>query len=144
MECTINLSETILEKLERYTQSRQRPSVNDSIAELLQYALTIIPQNPIGDIIERIVEEHFDIETGLQEVAVYSTDDDSVLRLLEVNNETLPTGQVQPFVFSPNDEVQVPIIIADVTSEEWKKIQEGRISLPKGWPAQPSKIFHRT
>lgn len=143
MECTINLSETTFESLERYTQSRQKQSVNDSIAELLQYALAVMPQGLSGDIVERIVQEHFDIETGLQEVAVYSPENDSVLRLLEVNEETLPTGQVQPFLFSPNDEREVPIMIADVTPDEWKKIQEGRISLPKGWPSRPFKIFHK-
>jgi hypothetical protein len=97
----------------------------------------------IGNIIDWVIQEHFDIETGLRQIAVFSKDDDAVLRLIEVNEETLPTGQVQPFVFSPDEEVPVPIFIADVTPEEWEAIQNGRISLPKDWPSQPLKIFHR-
>jgi hypothetical protein len=97
----------------------------------------------VGDVVNWVVQEHFDIEAGLRQIAVYSEEEDSVLRLIEVNEETLPTGQVQPFVFSPDEDVPVPIFIADVTPEEWEEIQKGRISLPKGWPSQPLKIFHR-
>jgi hypothetical protein len=43
MECTISLPETVIHHLEQYTQFRHKRSMNDSIAELLQYALTSIP-----------------------------------------------------------------------------------------------------
>ncbi len=54
----------------------------------------------ISDVVDFVVHEHFDIETGLQQIAVFSQDDDSVLRLIEVNEEALPTGLVEPFMFS--------------------------------------------
>ena len=43
MERTIRLPDIMFANLERYTQFRHKPSIEDSITELLHYALMMIP-----------------------------------------------------------------------------------------------------
>ncbi len=43
-----------------------------------------------------IAGEHFDIESGLKKVAVFSDDNDPELRLVEIiNSDALPTGHME-------------------------------------------------
>ncbi|MEC4686665.1 MAG: hypothetical protein VST71_13175 [Nitrospirota bacterium] len=42
-EVTINLSDEILEEIERYKNVRHKKSIDDAVAELIKYALTFPP-----------------------------------------------------------------------------------------------------
>jgi len=95
------------------------------------------------DIIGGIIQEHFDIESGLRAIAVFSEDRDNELRIIEVNENALPTGQVEPFVFAPQEKAMIPIYIADVTPDEWEAICNGQILLPDGWPKHPIRLIQR-
>jgi len=97
----------------------------------------------INELIQELSKEHFDIETGLEKIAIYSNDKDDELRLIEVNNVAFPTGQVEPFVFASTKSYPIQIVIADVTPAEWEKICQGMISLPDNWPQKPSKVILR-
>ena len=97
----------------------------------------------VMEVLENVVVEHFQIEPSLREIAVFSRDDEQELKLIEVNEDALPTGQVEPFVFTPEKEQPIPIYIADVTPDEWSKILKGKIALPQGWPSKAIKIIHR-
>ncbi|QTA92981.1 hypothetical protein [Desulfonema magnum] len=97
----------------------------------------------ITEIISEVVTEHFDIESGLKKIAVFSEENGQEIRLIEVNEDALATGQVEPFVFAPGKELAVPIYIADVTPDEWEAICEGKIHLPEGWPREPFRIIGR-
>ncbi len=97
----------------------------------------------LTDIAGEIITEHFDIESGLKKVAVFSDDNDPELRLVEINADALPTGHVEPFVFAPGRQVPIPIIIADVTPGEWEAICKGGIPLPQGWPNKPVQVIDR-
>lgn len=92
------------------------------------------------EIIAQMISEHFDIESGLKKVAVFSEENEQEIRLIEVNEDALPTGQVEPFVFTPGEGLPVPVYIADVTPDEWEAICEGNIFLPEGWPREPLQI----
>lgn len=100
-------------------------------------------ETSLSKIIGRLIQEHFEIEAGLRQIAIFSGENDREIRLIEINEEALPTGQVEPFVFSPDEQVPFPILIADVTPEEWDNICNGHIPLPEGWPSQPLKVFNR-
>lgn len=97
----------------------------------------------ITDALKQVIQEHFLLEPGLQSIAVFSEGSAQELRLLEINREALPTGQVEPFVFASDKHFPFPIFIADVTPEEWDEICSGHISLPEGWPSTPFQIIHR-
>ena len=94
----------------------------------------------ITEIINEVISEHFDIESGLKKIAVFSEENEQEVRLIEVNEDALPTGQVEPFVFAPGEKLPVPIYIADVTPDEWEALCDGKILLPEGWPREPFRI----
>lgn len=50
---------------------------------------------------------------------------------------------VQSFYFPASDEIPYPLILAQVTPEEWQKILQGKIELPEGWNLQKQHIFVR-
>lgn len=96
-----------------------------------------------AEIISQVITEHFDLESGLKKIAVFSEDSGQEIRLIEVNEDALPTGQIQPFVFAPEEKLPVPIYIADVTPDEWEAVCRGKILLPEGWPREPFRIIER-
>ncbi len=92
------------------------------------------------EILAEVFAEHFDIESSLKKIAVFSEENEQEIRLIEVNEDALPTGQVEPFVFAPGEKLAVPIYIADVTPDAWDAICDGKILLPEGWPREPVRI----
>ena len=97
----------------------------------------------LRDKLNALVREHFEIEQGLKEVAVYSRGDHQEFLLVEVNDEALPTGTVDAFYFAPSDQFSKPLHVADVTSDEWNRIRAGVIPLPAGWPETPVLIIKK-
>jgi hypothetical protein len=93
--------------------------------------------------LRELAKEHFNIEPGLHLIAVYSKSFPSEYLLLEVNDEAIPTGSVEPFYFAPGKNFGWPIYIADVTCDEWTKIENNAMKLPQGWPREPMLIFRR-
>ena len=63
----------------------------------------------ITKLLSEVITEHFAIESGLKKIAVFSEENGQEIRLVEVNEDALPTGQVEPFVFAPGKELAVPI-----------------------------------
>ncbi len=93
--------------------------------------------------LRELAKEHFKIEPTLHLIAVYSQSSISGFLFVEVNDEAIPTGNVEPFYFAPGKNFEWPLYVADVTSDEWTKIKSSVIKLPSGWPRDPILIFHR-
>jgi len=93
--------------------------------------------------LKEVVKEHFTIEANLHLIAVYLRPSTHEFLLIEVNDDTIPTGNVEPFYFAPSEDFEWPMYVADVTRDEWAKIQNKVIKLPQGWPSEPTIIFHR-
>ncbi len=47
----------------------------------------------ITEIISEVIAEHFAIESGLKKIAVFSEENGQEIRLIEVNEEALPTDR---------------------------------------------------
>jgi hypothetical protein len=94
--------------------------------------------------LKQTIKEHFEIEKGLHLVAIYSIEVPQQFLLIEVNDEAIPTGRIEPFYFAPSEDFAWSIYIADVTYNEWEDIQKGTIKLPQGWIKKPILIFHRS
>ncbi len=90
-----------------------------------------------------VVVEHFEIETTLHLIAIYAKQLPHEFLLIEVNDEAIPTGNVEPFYFAAGEDFTWPMFIADVTRDEWTSIEKGTMKLPRGWPREPMLIFHR-
>lgn len=80
---------------------------------------------------------HREIEPEI--VAIYrleapdETDRDPI-KLLEVNQDTIPTGIV-PVGFPPRPDrgVPYPLIIVEITPDEFERHRTGRLPLPRDW-----------
>lgn len=97
----------------------------------------------LDTIVRKVIESHFETEQGLVQIVWFLDPLEKEIRLIEVNRDTLPTGEVQTFRFAPSVDVPLPIRIADVTPEEWERIEKGQISLPEEWQALPRQVFFR-
>jgi hypothetical protein len=94
-----------------------------------------------------LAEWHFGVEPDLKQVIRIVTDDEDApnepIKLLEVNAATVATGSVEAFAFAPSASVPFPTVIAEVTPEEYERIQRNEIKLPKGWSLTKMQLFER-
>lgn len=86
-----------------------------------------------AEVTRELVREHFRIEEGLDRVAVMRATESDPIKLLEVNANTLSTGNVEVFSFSPTREIPFVTEIAEITPEEFERLQGRTIRAPAGW-----------
>jgi len=93
--------------------------------------------------VKKLIHEHFELDESLEKVIWFESETTPAIRLLEINPDTFATGVVQSFYFPPSDEVPYPLIIAEVTPDEWQRVLQSKIPLPEGWTLENSKVFSR-
>lgn len=95
----------------------------------------------------RLIQWHFTVEPELREVYRIVMDDDGSqegpIRLLEVNAATVPTGSIEPFGFSPTEEIPFRTVIAEITPEELESVRSNPEVLPEGWSLSRAERFVR-
>jgi len=95
----------------------------------------------------RLIQWHFTVESELREVYRIVMDDEGSreepIRLLEVNAATVPTGSVEPFTFSPTEEIPFHTVIAEITPEELEAFRSHPEALPEGWSLSRAERFLR-
>lgn len=95
----------------------------------------------------RLIEWHFTVEPELREVYRIVVDNEESqeepIRLLEVNAATVSTGSVEPFTFSPTQEIPFSTVIAEITPEEFESLQINPEALPEGWNLSRAERFVR-
>jgi predicted transcriptional regulator len=103
-----------------------------------------VKAQPIECVVQGVVQSHFEIEPEIDEIVWFKKGADREICLLEINRDTLPAGNVLTFYFAPAPpEVPFPVIIADVTPQEWEQVKLGDIPLPPGWSLQEAQTFRR-
>lgn len=61
------------------------------------------------------------------------------IKLLEVNRATVPAG-IMPVYFGQTKEYP-PVVIIEVTEEEYRAVADGSLPLPDGW--DEAKVLHQ-
>jgi hypothetical protein len=101
-----------------------------------------------NETVRELAEWHFGVEPDLKQVIRIVADNedasDEPIKLLEVNAATVATGSVEPYAFAPSTAVPFPTVIAEVTPEEYERIQRNEIKLPKGWSLSKAQLFTRS
>jgi len=87
-------------------------------------------ESQIERVANQLARSHFEIEEAIDQIIWLRDGDEHEIRLIEVNRNTFPTGSVEVFYFAPSPDVPFPVRVADVTPQEWKQVQNGRICLP--------------
>ncbi len=95
-----------------------------------------------------LAKHHLRIEDGIDRVFIMrsgldSEDPRETIKLLEVNIHTVPTGSVDPTLFSPTMEVPCGTEIAEVTPEEFQRVQARELPLPPGWSLDDAELITR-
>jgi hypothetical protein len=90
-----------------------------------------IPKN-FMEAAEQLAKSH-SVEESVQEIYLGNSDPDDtqVVRLLEVNNDTIPVG-IQPVYFMQDKNFPFATCIIEVTQKEFDDIPE-QLELPKEW-----------
>jgi len=97
------------------------------------------------EFVRQLVRSHFDLEDGIERIVWFQNgNDEPDIRLIEVNRNSIVTGSFDAFYFAPSSYFPLPIQIADVTPEEWKRIQRREWVLPSDWALDKIKVFERT
>jgi hypothetical protein len=97
----------------------------------------------IKEMVQRMAREHFDLEEGIERVIWFKNGEPGEIHVIEVNRNTIPEGAILTFYLRPTQEFPLPIILGDVTPEEWEKVKQGLISLPEGWTLDNIEVFER-
>jgi hypothetical protein len=83
-----------------------------------------------------LAEAHFGIEDGLERVFIIRAgidDPREPIKLLEVNANTVPTGSIEAIPFSPSKDIPFVTEIAEISPEEFSRLERGELALPQGW-----------
>jgi hypothetical protein len=83
-----------------------------------------------------LADAHFLIEDGLERVFIIRAgldDPREPIKLLEVNANTVPLGSIEAIPFAGSKDIPFVTEIAEISPEEFSKLERGELSLPPGW-----------
>jgi hypothetical protein len=88
----------------------------------------------------KLAAAHYEVEVGITQIfrltgtAEAEGLPDEPIKLLEVNENTIPAG-IMPLGFgpAPTHGIHYPSVIVEVTPDEFQRIQSKELVLPKGW-----------
>jgi len=96
---------------------------------------------------ELLIDWHFQIEPGLEEVfriiSENESSPDEPIKLVEVTTGTISTGRVDAFVFRATPECPYPTVIAELTPKEFELLRRDRKAWPEGWRLETARSFRR-
>lgn len=99
------------------------------------------------DATRELAEWHFGVEPDLERVIRIVGDREDApgepIKLLEVNAATVATGSVEAYAFAPSMSVPFPTVIAEVTPDEYARIERNELPLPKGWSLARAQEYAR-
>ncbi|MBI5222785.1 hypothetical protein HY990_00020 [Candidatus Micrarchaeota archaeon] len=93
--------------------------------------------------VKEIARLHFLMDGSIEKIIWFRNSKRKEIQLLEVSRTALPTQSVEAFLISANKEVDIDLLVADVTPQEWKSIQSKKIELPSGWNFKKFTSFDR-
>lgn len=87
-----------------------------------------------------LVQAHREVEPNLKRVDYYPDEAGREVRLVEVVAGSPTTNEILPFRFAPDPDrgVSFPVVIIELSPEEFELVQSGRLQLPEGWAASES------
>lgn len=90
-----------------------------------------------------LANHHWNSERSMVKVVRYRGQNEEnpsdPIKLLLVNSDTIPAGIV-PISFGPDEDSPFPLVLIEVTQEEYDRIDQGEWSLPTDW-RDPETLF---
>jgi hypothetical protein len=117
----------------------QKAAFEKQSAELVQIRIEAITEETI----KQIARLHFLMDDAIEKVIWFPNAQRKEGQLLEVNRTALSTDSVEPFLIQASDEINIPLLVGDVSPREWERILKGEIKLPGGWDFNDFHLFER-
>jgi len=90
---------------------------------------------------------HFHVDERIKKIYRILTDEegrqDEPIKLLEVTEQAVETGQVDAFLFDPAGDITYSSVVALITPRELDLIRLKLLELPDGWSLDCAKITER-
>lgn len=120
--------------------SATEPPVNNSNLDTANALAVASHHQRRDEAARRLALMHYEIEPGMFKIFRIRTEEpaeekhEEPIKLLEVNEATVPTG-ILPLKFGPlpEDGIDYPSIIVEVTPAEYEALRQGRLQLPGHW-----------
>lgn len=90
---------------------------------------------PLREVAQELAAAHRTADPQTAEIKLFSTPEDSEIRLLEISTSVPTTNEVLPYRF-PADEangINYPSTVILLTPEEWRDVEKSALALPEGW-----------
>jgi hypothetical protein len=91
--------------------------------------------DPLKDTAVDLVQSHREVEPNLRQVFYYRDPDGREVRLMEIVDGSPSAEHVLPFRFAPDAArgVRYPVVIVELSPEEFERVERGELPLPAGW-----------
>ena len=91
--------------------------------------------DPLKEAAIDLVQSHRDVEPNLRRIFFYRDPDGREVRLVEVVDGSPSADDVLPFRFAPDESrgVHYPVVIVELSPEEFERVEQGELPLPPGW-----------
>lgn len=92
-------------------------------------------QVTIVDEAKEMVKSHVEMDPGTHIAKLYSGENDTCIKLLEVSDNVATSGTVDTFYFESDlkNDITHPCFMILLSNEEWLDIQKGKLALPNDW-----------
>ena len=96
--------------------------------------LSAVP-DPLKDTAVELVQSHREVEPNLRLVYLYRDPAGREVRLVEIVDGSPSAEEVLPFRFAPDEArgVPYPVVIVELSPEEFQRVERGELPLPAGW-----------
>ena len=81
----------------------------------------------------RLANSHFEIDPLTTRIFLFPSENNERINLLEVTTDVPPSGCLFPISFEPSQDMKYPSSIILVAQDDFLKIKDGSLPLPKGW-----------
>lgn len=68
-------------------------------------------EHQVEGVVRQLVQSHFETEEGIEQIIWVRDGEKSEIRLIEINQYTLPTGTVETFYFAPSRDVPLYSVV---------------------------------
>ena len=94
---------------------------------------------------KRLIESHYTNDSKMKSARLFLSDQDDVIRILELTDAVPSCDELSPFSFAPAKQygIAFPSSVILVNSKDWEKIAKHKLALPSGWDEDKAQDVER-
>ena len=92
-----------------------------------------VPQKSLREEAMILAEKHKQVDPATTTIILYSTDDDDIIKLLEVSRDVPSSGSVFAVTYARGKGMNYICSVILLSPYDFKKVKDGKLSLPPDW-----------